>query len=172
MTESTVRIEGNEMSAATWQYVLATGWLPSIWHWVWSLVAVGFTAWSINPPLDAFRELSFLWTFLLAMVLSFFAGGFAAIIPAWFVFGPILYAQGLENGGPFVPGDLVQVLAGEHRGRTGRVYRQWQNDTVRVELGETAKARYEDIFSAYELVRATPAATGVEIQKADIAANG
>jgi len=91
--------------------------------------------------------------FAVVVVLSFLSGWFASIIPAWFVFGPMLYSQGIENGGPFVPGDRVRILAGKHRGTIARVYGTGQHETVRVELGEAEKEQYTDFFSAYELVR-------------------
>ncbi len=93
-------------------------------------------------------------------VLSFLSGWFTSIIPAWFVFGPMLHSQGIENGGPFIPGDRVRILAGIHRGTIARVYGTGQHETVRVEPGEAEKEQYTDFFSAYELVREKAAVIG------------
>ncbi len=141
------------MKPTTVQYVLASDWLPYCWQWTWSLIAVGAAIWTMNPGVESLGDLSFALNFVAAVVLAFFVGGFASILPRWFVFGPILYSQGLENGGPFVPGDRVCILAGKHRGKTALVYESWQNETVRVELGGADKAQYTDIFAAYQLIR-------------------
>lgn len=55
-----------------------------------------------------------IFPFAAVVVLSFLSGWFASIIPGWFIFGPLLYSQGIANGGPFVPGDTVRIIAGKH----------------------------------------------------------
>jgi hypothetical protein len=135
------------------QYVLATNWVPYLWQWTWAMSAVAWAAYALRPTIAAFSNVWFLLFGVLTIVLAFAAGWFASIIPTWLLFGPILHDRGLANGGPFGPGDWVQVIAGKHRGRVVQVYSEWQNNTVRVDLGDSEKQRYADIFSAYELFR-------------------
>ena len=106
-----------------------------------------------NASLESMTEWDYVFPFAAVVVLSFLSGWFASIIPGWFVFGPLLYSQGIANGGPFVPGDTVRIIAGKHRGTVSKVYGTGQHETVRVELGKAEREQYADFFSAYELVR-------------------
>ena len=141
------------MKTPSYQYILATGWLPVCWQWIWAISAVCMTMKITKASLDSMTEWDHLFPVAAVVVLSFLSGWFASVIPGWFVFGPLLYTQGIENGGPFVPGDTVRIIAGKHRGTVSRVYGTGQHETVRVELGKDAKEQYADFFSAYELVR-------------------
>jgi hypothetical protein len=76
-------------------------------------------------------------------------------------------SQGIENGGPYVPGDTVRIIAGKHRGTVARVYGTGQHETVRVELGEAAKEQYADFYSTYELVRETADEQNAETELPD-----
>jgi len=87
------------------------------------------------------------------VVLSFCTGFFVSVAFAFFVFGPICYDQSEKNGGPFEPGDLVQIIWGPHQDRIGRVYSDWQQGALRVELGDEAREKYNDIFAPYQLLR-------------------
>lgn len=141
------------MKDSSYQYLLATGWLPVCWKWAWAIVAVCMAMRMTDISLGSMAAWPNVTALAKVVVLAFLTGWYASIVPAWFVFGPMLYHQGIENGGPFVPGDKVRIIAGKHRGRVARVYDTGQYETVRVELGETEKARYADFFAAYELVR-------------------
>jgi hypothetical protein len=141
------------MKGTLYQYILANGWLPVCWQWTWAIGAVCMAARMTKASLDLMTVLDYALPFAAVVVLSFLSGWLASIIPAWFVFGPMLYSQGIENGGPFVPGDTVRIIAGKHRGTVARVYRTGQHETVRVELGGAEREQYTDFFSAYELVR-------------------
>ncbi len=143
------------MKITLFQYVLATNWLPVCWQWAWAIGAVCTTTWMTKPSLTLWTTPNFVLLFAAIVPLSFLSGWFASIIPALFVFGPLAYYQGIDNGGPFVPGDKVQIIAGKHRGKIARVYGTGQHDTVRVDLGETERTQYTDFFSAYELIRET-----------------
>lgn len=143
------------MRPSVWQQILAMGWLPACWQWGWSIAAVVFAIWKMELRLGGLAEFSTWLLYLFAVVAAFLTGWFASIIPALFVFGPILYTQGMVNGGPFAPGDKVYIIAGKHRGTISVVYKAWQNETVRVELGAAARESYTDIFAAYQLIRVT-----------------
>ena len=58
------------------------------------------------------------------------------------------------NGGPFRVGDKVILLAGKHRGLLTYVYSLWQGDSIRVELGSSAKEDYSDVVGQHQLLRA------------------
>ncbi len=111
---------------------------------------------SIGLNAEYFGDPWYVVMLVVATVLSLILGFFAAIPTAWVLLGPILMEQGIVNGGPFVPGDIVQIIAGPHRNRRSHVYSTWQHETVRVDLGEQAKAEYADIFAAFQLLRVEP----------------
>ena len=141
------------MKITSYQYILATGWLPVCWQWIWAIAAVCMSMRITKASLDSMTNWDNVFPVAAVVVLSFLSGWFASIIPGWFVFGPLLYSQGIENGGPFVPGDTVRIIAGKHRGTVAKVYGTGQYETVRVELGKVEREQYSDFFSAYELVR-------------------
>ena len=145
----------------TWrQQFIASHWLPRLWIiGVCLWFAVG-TRHSIGPLRYAFNDIWSASVVLAALILSIIAGFLLAVFAGWVLFGSTLAEQGRRNGGPFQPGDLVQVLSGRHRNRVARVYSTWQCNTVRVDLGEDAKERFRDIFPAYQLLRVEPAEIG------------
>lgn len=108
---------------------------------------------SIGLNAEYFGDPWYVIMLVVATVLSLIVGFFAVIPTAWVLLGPIHMEQGIANGGPFAPGDLVQIIAGPHRNRVSRVYSTWQHETVRVDLGERAKSEYADIFAAFQLLR-------------------
>ncbi len=142
------------MTTATFrQYLLASDWLPVLWHGAWTIGGVVCSVRLMDAEWTAIRDVSFLVWALPIVALSVLLASQLSLVSGWFVFGPVLYAQGLENGGPFRLGDHVQCIAGRFRGRTGTVYSTWQHETVRVDLGDAAKKSYGDIFAAYQLPR-------------------
>lgn len=119
-------------------------------------VPTGFTVLtvtSIGPLRYALSDVWLAGQTALACVLSFGLGYCVAIPTAWVLFGPILMEQGERNGGPFKPGDVVQVISGPYQDRISQVYSTWQHETVRVDLGADAKDGYRDIFAAFQLLR-------------------
>lgn len=131
----------------------ASGWLLVVWHWGSAVAATAWALGAIGASWDVLKDRALLPNVLPIAFMSFLLGLQCAMVLGWFVFGPILYSQGITNGGPFVVGDQVQIIAGRYRGRIGRVYATWQHETVRVELDELAKKMYLDVFSAYQLLR-------------------
>ncbi len=91
--------------------------------------------------------------FLGVLVAGAVVGVLVAGILAPLLIRPIYEIAARLNGSPFVPGDVVEVLAGHYAGRVGRVYSTWQGTSVRVELGELAGAKYQDIFGQHQLRR-------------------
>jgi hypothetical protein len=86
-------------------------------------------------------------------VVGFAAGVLIALVLGWFVLGPLYYLRELANGGPFKPGDRVQVIAGQYAGRVTTVREGWQGNSVRVDLGEEACKAGEDVFIGAEIIR-------------------
>jgi hypothetical protein len=63
------------------------------------------------------------------------------------------------NGGPFRTGDTVQILVGPHQGKITCVYKEWkERNQVRVDLGDEAQRKVEDVFSYVELKKASSTA--------------
>lgn len=145
---------GKKMKQPTrMQYFFAQEWPGRIWNMAIPLiVAIGTvraTGFSFDLLTDWHSALWSVGIFILGLLLGYFV----AILIGWPILGPIYYDRELKNGGPFKVGDSVQILAGPHKGRIARVYSTWQGNSVRVELGEEAKKRFEDIFQPTQLLK-------------------
>jgi hypothetical protein len=146
-------VEEAPVNVSPLQWLFANNWPIRIW----------LIAFSLGTPLAALSTIDFsaahafgwrLWLALLAMSLLFAMAGFLfGAIAASAVLPPLYWLRTHLNGGPFALGDMVVVLSRTHRGRRARVYDTWQGDTVRVEIGEEAKAGFRDIFGQHELLR-------------------
>lgn len=87
-------------------------------------------------------------------------GGFCSAGRSWL---SSTAPRGLRNGAPYRVGDYVRILARRQRGRVARVYDVWaERDQVRVELGQEASERVEDVFSHFGVCR-VPAAEQVAL---------
>ena len=128
--------------------------------WVWilwlSLPSLGTAAYCLNLAefrFEYLRDWSMAGNYLLialpAAVLGFVVWG----LPAGMLLGILLHYRSMMNGGPFKPGDTIQVIGGIYDGRITKVYGGWQGSTVRVELGEDAQREFKDIFSPYQLLK-------------------
>ncbi len=135
--------------------------------WVRSLVAIalGLTTklWIVGVPLGFAYATAIeilptvyvfpVWKSALFMIwgifLSLLLGVCCALLLGGLILGLIYQSVVRWNGGPFVQGDLVQILVGPHRGRVVRVYSLAQGFAVHVDLGgeekETSKARFQAI---------------------------
>lgn len=91
--------------------------------------------------------------YLLVIILAAALGLMLGVFPGVLILGPILHVRGIINGEPFHEGDVVQIIAGPHRGTVTRIYSGWQGDSVRVDLGPAAQNTYEDVFSPIEILR-------------------
>lgn len=89
---------------------------------------------------------------LLGFLMALVAGSFLVGI-FWLLLRPLYEARCAKNGAPFRVGDHVRILAGRHKDRVVRVYSDWKDDSVRVELGADEKEKFKDIFSAIQLLR-------------------
>ena len=151
------------MRPTRWQYIFATNWLPALLQWTWSLNFVVCALLKIKPTAEIWGDPWFVLLAVFVIGIAFLLGWFACIIPAWFLFGPLLYSQGHSNGGPFVPGDRVYIIAGKHRGRFSRVYATCEADILWLDLGDREQAGGTNIFGAYQVLRA-----GDAEQRADV----
>lgn len=86
-------------------------------------------------------------------IASLFAILLGALIFSMLLVTPIYWFRAARNGAPFHPGDEVRILTGRERGRVVRVYSNAQGNSVRVDLGEDAKARFKDIYGAHQVMR-------------------
>ena len=108
---------------------------------------------ALNPDrtlFSAWQELAaFIGIAAAGLVISILIAGMAAGV---FV-APINRIQARLNGAPFKPGDRVLILAGRYRGRIGRVYSEWQGETIRVDVGDEASKTFDDVFGQYQVER-------------------
>jgi hypothetical protein len=85
--------------------------------------------------------------------LGFYAGLFSV---GWLV----LKLARRVNGAPYKIGESVIVLSGPYSGKTSTIYEiakgQGGQPVPRVDLGEEAKQRYQDLFEEYSLLRHSP----------------
>ena len=135
------------------QRVLAS---PRLITWSGCVVVAGVVGGAVSmigPLQYAFSSVWAVGCLLAVVALSFLLGYYVAIPALWIFWGPVLMDQGDRNGGPFQPGDQVQILSGPHRGAVTRVYDCAQYERVRVELGKEAEENYTNVFAAYELLR-------------------
>jgi hypothetical protein len=145
---------GKKMKQPTrMQQFFAQQWPGRIWNAVIPLMVavatVRATGFSFELLADWYTALWSVGIFILGLLLGYFV----AILIGWPILGPIYYDRELKNGGPFKVGDTVQILAGPHKGRIARVYSTWQGNSVRVELGEEAAMRFEDIFQPIQILK-------------------
>src|SRR5258708_28431966 len=118
------------LGAAIWYLGSATSLHPQNLR-EWRLV-IGFVSLSCAVVLTAL---------LIALVLS------------WIVLSPLYRHQARLNGAPFKVGDSVRVLSGPSKGCNARIYSIWQGGTFRVDLDESAKEHFAQLFAAYQLER-------------------
>lgn len=89
-----------------------------------------------------------------AMALAALAAMFSAFLLSLFILGPIYDSQGIANGAPYQPGDLVLLLVGPHQGKVLPVYQVWdQRSEVRVWIGEPEERRADDVFGYAQVLR-------------------
>lgn len=74
---------------------------------------------------------------------------------SWAVFLTPLYRRRARiNGAPFREGDTVRILSGRYRGTVAEVYAVWlERGQFRVDLGEDARKKVEDVFSPTDVLR-------------------
>ncbi|MFP4052741.1 MAG: KOW motif-containing protein [Phycisphaerae bacterium] len=135
------------------QRFFASDWPRKAWLVLLPSACVVAVLFLLPPQSDALLN----WRFVLWLVLSVLAAaaaGFcAAILLGWILLGPVYAERERANGGPFEPGDRVQILAGPHRDKIVHVREKWQGNQVRVDLGERDDERFTEVFSPWQLLR-------------------
>ncbi|WP_020476038.1 hypothetical protein [Zavarzinella formosa] len=133
---------------------IANLWPIKIWMGVVPLSVPLAVCWRTSPLIWLFDDWLNPMMFAGVMVLSWAVGWYGAVIAGWPILAPLYHSQGLANGAPYQIGDYVLILTRKHGGRVARVYAIWkERDQVRVDLGEDAKEKCEDVFSYYEILR-------------------
>jgi hypothetical protein len=101
------------------QYFFAEGWPIRIFFIPWLAVPILFTYVTARTLAPIFSPLLHWWNLLryTALILSaLLLGALIALVLSsvlgWIVLLPIHYLRGRMNGGPFVEGDTVRVIAG------------------------------------------------------------
>jgi hypothetical protein len=145
-------VDGDRGAAVKW--FIADNWPLRLWMGIVPFTVPAVVCWAARPwpwVLDSWLNAAL---FAGVLALAWLVGWFSAIIFGWLLLGPLYYDQGLSNGAPYRVGDHVQVLCRFQRDKVGRVYEVWaERNQVRVELGEAARERVEDVFSYFEVCR-------------------
>ena len=136
------------------QRFIADNWPARLWMGVVPFAVPAAVCWFVDPLPWLLNHWLNAVLFAGLLVLAWGVGWFAVIIPGWLLLGPLYYSQGLRNGAPYRVGDYVRVVARRQRGQVARVYEVWaERNQVRLELGEVARERVEDVFSYLEVCR-------------------
>jgi hypothetical protein len=136
------------------QRFFADDWPARLWMRVVPLAVPAAVCWWLEPLPWLLDHWPNAVLFVGLLVLAWGVGWYGALIPGWLVLGPLYYSQGLKNGAPFRAGEHVKVLTRRHRGRVAQVCEVWaERDQLRVELGEAARVRFEDVFWPFEVCR-------------------
>lgn len=137
------------------QQFIADNWPARLWMGVVPLAVPALVCWFVAPLnwlLDHWLNVAL---FAGLLLLAWAVGWFAAIIPGWLVLGPLYHDQGLCNGAPYRVGEDVRVLARRRSGQVAQVSEVWaERCQVRLDLGQVARQRVEDVFSYFEVCRA------------------
>ncbi|MGZ7078834.1 MAG: hypothetical protein ACXVJT_05410 [Thermoanaerobaculia bacterium] len=138
------------MSPVRW--FIAENWPLRIWMVGAAVVWVQYLRWAVNPSRELFGDWRFFLSFAAITIASFGVAILSACLLAALLLGPFYRFQAHLNGAPFEPGDEVRILSGKERGRVTRVYSLWQGGTVRVEISESAKSSFKDIYGGHQLL--------------------
>ena len=130
-------------------------WPARLWFLIVPLAIPICVWWLVRPWLV---ESWLNWViFAGVLLLAWVVGRFGAIIPGWIILGPLYFDRGLKNGAPYIEGDVVRILSGRYRNREVRVWAIWADrNEVRVELGDEARNKVDDVFGYYQVCRVTP----------------
>lgn len=96
------------------------------------------------------------WFIVLAIISTFATAVLSVMggmIVGWLVFGEFYSSQKERNGGPFEPGDSVQILAGPYAGQRATIIRALyiRGIEVRLETGDNRGAR--ETYGSCQLLR-------------------
>jgi hypothetical protein len=134
------------------QKFFASKWPLSLWFASTSLGTVLFLLNIENFNLRDLSDWNTVALYLLLIVTSAALGFMFGAVGSGFI-GRLFHWRALVNGGPFKPGDRVQIIGGTHDGVLTHVYSGWQGASLRVDLGDEAKEKFQDIFFPAQLLR-------------------
>jgi hypothetical protein len=138
------------------QRVIASGLPEKVVTLGGGIALMAATAATLLPVLEL--RLAAIAAFVFYVVVAGLLGVLLAAFAAAFLLGPVYNARAAENGAPYQSGDWVMILAGPHRGRVARVYEVWESrQQVRVDLGDEARGKFEDLFNYVAVLRQPPA---------------
>lgn len=135
------------------QIFFAQNWPIRAWLTITPVIVVVLAVNACEPSLALCQSWQAVGFYLIVLIISPLLGYFGAVLAGVFIFGPMYYSRGLLNGAPFKEGDVVQILAGPHRGSVTTVYSCWQGDSVRVRLGPKEEEEFKDVFQPTQLLR-------------------
>ncbi len=143
------------------QKIFASDWPMGVMVWpcvvLIPLFVVSLTICALILPFQTFALWQSVLLFLFCGTLSLILGVCLGLVGLFYVFVMILmplnYVRARLNGSPFHPGDTVQILSGAYKGQITHVYEKIAKGFLRVELGQDAKSKGEDIFAPHQLLR-------------------
>jgi hypothetical protein len=135
------------------RYAFAHDWPTKIYLAACSGTCLVLAILACRPSLELFKDWQYVLLFVVVVLVAPVFGFFISLPYAFLVLRPLYWVQERRNGGPFKPGDRVQILAGPHKGKVTTVRAFWQNGQLCVELGCQAKAEFSDIVAPTQLLR-------------------
>jgi hypothetical protein len=139
------------------QYFFASNWPFYIWLGAGVVVGSVVVIRACDPSFSSLQDWRFLLSFILAVLAAPFLGFFVSVILAAFILPPVYQVIGQLNGGPYAPGDSVQILTGINRGQIVTVEKVWaERYQVCLPLPESGKAIPPFAYSYTQVRRVSP----------------
>lgn len=143
------------MKPTLMQRFFASEWPLRIWF---SSTSLATLIYCLNAAKFSFQYLDdwhTVGTYLLIILTSVPLGFMLGVCSGVAIIGVVFNIRSIANGGPFKPGDRVQIIGGSHDGTLTHIYSGWQGASLRFDLGEEAKAKFQDIFQPTQLLKVT-----------------
>lgn len=144
------------------QYFYAQGWPLKIWLTLSPLVFGAVAVRTCEPSLATLKNWRLLFSLIGIFLIWAMLGFFVGLVLGSIILPPLYHYRAIRNGGPFKPGDVVQILVGPHRGRVVRVH-SLQEHSVQVELGKQAREGFDSVFTPEQLLREMEAVPGMSL---------
>jgi hypothetical protein len=107
----------------------------------------------LQPNLELLRDPWYVAQVLFSLFATSVLSWMGSLMAAFVLFGSLLDSQEIRNGGPFVVGDRVRIVAGRNAGELGKVTSCGQGRTVGVKIDGNDSDVGGAVYSHYQLLR-------------------